>query len=235
MSRFLTRNKKAPAEPEPDRDTPEVPESPYDFSNDWFDGRAKPFWEHLIPGLQITTVLEIGSYEGASACYLVDRIASHTPLTLHCIDSWEGGVEHQPEGFVPVDMNAVEQRFHRNIQTAIQRAAHRVDLSIHKGYSDDCLVKLIADGHSGSMDFIYVDGSHQAPDVLSDAVLAFKLLKVGGHLVFDDYIWSEELPYGQDPIRCPKPAIDAFTTLYCRKLQILEAPLYQLYVRKTSD
>ncbi len=73
------------------------------------------------------------------------------------------------------------------------------------------------------------------PTSLADAVLAFKLLKVGGHLVFDDYVWAEELPYGQDPIRCPKPAIDAFTTLYCRKLKILEAPLYQLYVRKTAD
>ena len=118
---------------------------------------------------------------------------------------------------------------------AIGQAAHPVDLHVHKGYSDDCLVQLIAGGMAGSVDFIYIDGSHQAADVLSDAVLAFKLLKVGGHLVFDDYIWSETLPYGQDPVRCPKPAIDAFTTLYCRRLQILEAPLWQLYVRKTAD
>ena len=210
-------------------------ESPYDLTNTWFRDNAKPFWERLIPGLQIRAALEIGSYEGASACFLVDRVAAQAPLTLHCIDTWAGGIEHQPDGTAPADMQAVEERFHRNIRAAIGRAAHPVDLRVHKGYSDDCLVRLIADGLAGSLDFIYIDGSHQAPDVLADAVLAFKLLKVGGHLVFDDYIWSEVLPYGQDPIRCPKPAIDAFTTLYCRRLQILEAPLWQLYVRKTSD
>ena len=210
-------------------------EPPYEFSNTWFRDNARPFWEQLVPGLQITTALEVGSYEGASACFLVDEVASRTRLTLHCVDTWEGGIEHQPDGTAPADMEAVEQRFHRNIQAAIGRAAHPVDLRIHKGYSDDCLVRLLAGGLAGSVDFIYIDGSHQAPDVLSDAVLAFKLLKVGGHLVFDDYIWAEILPYGQDPVRCPKPAIDAFTTLYCRRLEILQAPLWQLYVRKTAD
>lgn len=213
----------------------EAPASPYDFSNTWFQDNAEAFWEQLIPELPIATALEVGSYEGASACFLVDHIASRAPLTLHCIDSWEGGIEHQPGGPAPADMAAVEQRFHHNIRTAIERAGHAVDLHVHKGHSDACLAKLIADGHDGSFDFIYVDGSHQAPDVLSDAVLAFKLLKVGGRLVFDDYVWCEDLPYGHDPIRCPKPAIDAFTTLYCRKLQIREAPLSQLHVCKTSD
>ena len=213
----------------------EPADSPFEFSNTWFRDAALPFWDELIPGLQLATVLEVGSYEGASACYLVERIASQTPLTLHCIDTWDGGTEHQPDGSAPADMKRVEQRFHRNIQAAIQRAAHPVDLCVHKGASDVSLVRLLAEGNAGSFDFIYIDGSHQAPDVLSDAVLAFKLLRVGGHLVFDDYIWSEPLPSGQDPIRCPKPAIDAFTTLYCRKLHILQAPLWQLYVRKTGD
>jgi hypothetical protein len=54
-------------------------------------------------------------------------------------------------------------------------------------------------------------------------------------MAFDDYLWAENLPTGIDPIRCPKPAIDAFTNLYCRKLRILQAPLYQLYVQKVAD
>ena len=220
---------------DPAHPAPQETASPYEFSNRWFEDNAKPFWETLLPRLQVATALEVGSYEGASACYLVDRIAAHGPLTLHCIDTWEGGTEHQPDGSAPADMQAVEQRFQRNIGAAIQRAAHPVDLHVHRGYSDAALVKLLASGEGGSFDFIYIDGSHQAPDVLSDAVLAFKLLKVGGHMVFDDYLWSEPLPYGRDPIRCPKPAIDAFTTLYCRRLEILEAPLWQLYIRKTSD
>ena len=43
---------------------------------------------------------------------------------------------------------------------------------------------------NGAIDFIYVDGSHQAHDVLCDAILSFKLLRVGGIVCFDDYLWG---------------------------------------------
>jgi hypothetical protein len=94
---------------------------------------------------------------------------------------------------------------------------------------------MLGDGKTNYFDFVYVDGSHQAPDVMCDAVLGFRLLKIDGFMAFDDYLWAEKLPYGQDPIRCPKPAIDACTNLYCRKLQIIPAPNMQLYVKKLSD
>jgi hypothetical protein len=97
------------------------------------------------------------------------------------------------------------------------------------------LARLLTEGKAGYFDFSYVDGSHQAPDVICDAILAFKLLRVGGVMAFDDYLWAENLPTGIDPIRCPKPAIDAFTNLYCRKVRILQAPLYQLYMQKVAD
>jgi hypothetical protein len=34
------------------------------------------------------------------------------------------------------------------------------------------------------------DGSHRARDVLEDAVLSWPLLKVGGIMLFDDYLWQ---------------------------------------------
>ena len=37
-------------------------------------------------------------------------------------------------------------------------------------------------------DIIYIDGSHEARDVLEDAVLAYRLLKIGGLLIFDDCV-----------------------------------------------
>ena len=50
------------------------------------------------------------------------------------------------------------------------------------------LSNLISQGHKESFDFIYIDPSHQAPDILTDAVLAFKLLRLSGVMVFDDYL-----------------------------------------------
>jgi predicted O-methyltransferase YrrM len=207
----------------------------YQFTNNWFDALAKGVWDQLMAHHAPARILEIGSYEGASACYLIDTLAPRHPIELHCIDSWEGGIEHQASGVAPADMSTVESRFHHNVALAVGKHAGRAQLVVHKGYSDDCLARLLAVGKKGYFDFVYVDGSHQAADVLADAVLGFKLLKVGGIIAFDDYLWAERLPSGKDPLRCPKPAIDAFVNLNFRKLEVLSAPLYQLYVRKLSD
>jgi predicted O-methyltransferase YrrM len=206
----------------------------YEFTNLWFQD-VRPIWDELIPHANPTKILEIGSYEGASACYLIDKLASNHDIEIHCIDTWDGGVEHSKGGMAETDMNLVENRFHLNIKKSISLAKNKVDLIVHKQFSDMSLAYLMSTGKKNYFDFIYVDGSHQAPDVLCDAVLAFKLLKVGGYMVFDDYLWSESLPHGKDPIRCPKPAIDAFVNLNCRKLNLVSAQLNQLYINKISD
>ncbi len=52
-------------------------------------------------------------------------------------------------------------------------------------------------------------------------------------MAMDDYLWSAERPGLDDPLNSPKIAIDAFTTIYRRKLRILpNLPLYQLYLQK---
>ncbi|MBU3607487.1 class I SAM-dependent methyltransferase [Polynucleobacter nymphae] len=209
--------------------------STYNFTNSWFESDAKGVWDFLIPQINPTKILEVGSYEGASTCYLIEKLAASKEIEIHCIDTWEGGVEHKKGGVAEVDMSDVEKRFHHNTKMAISKVENTVELMLHKGFSDVALSKLITDGKQGYFDFIYVDGSHQATDVLCDALLGFRLLKNNGVIAFDDYLWQEELAYGTDPIRCPKTAIDAFTNIYCRKIRIIRAPLYQLYVQKISD
>jgi hypothetical protein len=209
--------------------------SEYWFTNDWFEISARGAWDQLIPMVKPTKVLEVGSYEGASACYLITRVAQDAPLEIHCVDTWEGGIEHKPGGYAETDMKSVEGRFHYNVQLAIDSVPHAVDLVVHKDSSDSALARLLAGNKRNYFDFIYIDGSHQAPDVLTDAVLAFPLLRVGGVLAFDDYLWAEALPYGRDPLRCPKPAIDAFVNLNFRRLQVVPGPMKQFYARKMSD
>jgi len=209
--------------------------SQLEFTNNWFELTAKNVWDHLIPQISPRTILEVGSYEGASTCYLIETLAPRHAIEIHCIDSWEGGVEHRSGGPSASDMSAVQSRFSRNTGIAIAGVANSVTLVAHKGLSDAQLARLLCENRRSYFDFVYIDGSHEAPDVLCDAVLGFRLLKIGGVMAFDDYLWAENLPYGKDPIRCPKPAIDAFTNLYCRKLQVLQAPLYQLYIRKLAD
>ena len=202
----------------------------YKFTNDWFQRDAKPIWDQIIPRIRPQRILEIGSFEGASTCYLIDKLAHDMPLEIHCVDSREGGVEHGDQ-----DMGSVESRFRHNVKSATGRAPYPVSVTTHKGYSDIGLAKLLADGKADYFDFVYVDASHQAPDVLCDAVLGFRLLKVHGFMAFDDYLWFEALPGGKDPLRSPKMAVDAFVNIYIRKINIIPARLYQLYVQKTAN
>jgi predicted O-methyltransferase YrrM len=66
-------------------------------------------------------------------------------------------------------------------------------------------------------DFIYVDGSHVAADVLTDAVLAWPLLKKRGLMAFDDYLWTLA---GAKHER-PGIGIDAFRSAFAGRLAVL--------------
>ena len=200
----------------------------YEFTEDWFSGYI-PIWNEIVAQIKPSRILEIGSFEGRSTCYLIETSGASRDLEIHCVDTWEGGAEHRE-----IDMSGAEQRFRKNTSLAVASVKHKVELIIHKKPSFLALAELVAAGRVSSFDMIYVDGSHQAPDVLSDAVLSFHLLRTGGLLVFDDYLWSMEGPGKQDPFNMPKPAIDSFVNIYQRKLNILSAQLYQIYAQKTA-
>jgi predicted O-methyltransferase YrrM len=200
----------------------------FEFTTDWIT-RFAGVWKQLLDRFPPTRILEIGAYEGRTTAFLIEHCGAERDIELHCVDSWAGGVEHDRDA-----MPMVEARFDRNVALARARAPRTVDFHKHKAFSGDAMARLLADGRGLSFDLIYVDGSHQAPDVLSDAVLAFMLLKVGGLLIFDDYLWSMDGPDPRDHYQMPKPAIDAFVNIYHRKLNVLGAPLYQLYCRKIS-
>jgi predicted O-methyltransferase YrrM len=127
-------------------------------------------------------------------------------------------------------MGVIEARFDRNVSIARQRHP-AVQVQKLKGGSADLLSALIAGGRKGSFDFIYIDGSHEAPDVLTDLVFAFHLCKVGGLIFCDDYFGAME----RELAEAPKLAIDSFFACFHRKLRIIPQRLYQMYFQKTAD
>lgn len=206
----------------------------YEFTNNWF-GAPRQIWSRILAHLAPKRILEIGSYEGASSCFLIEQFGSDRGFELHCVDTWAGGIEHSTTGEYAADLALVKARFERNVSRALARHDVRPSLFVHEQRSDLALASLLAAGKKNYFDFIYVDGSHEAPDVLCDAVLAFKLLRLGGVIAFDDYLWSENLSYGKDPLRSPKLAIDSFTNVFARKLHIMNEQLTQVFVVKISD
>lgn len=182
----------------------------YNFSVDWFSHNI-PVWEEFLAefkGKPITAI-ELGAYEGRASIWLLENILTHPKARLMCVDTWEGSAEHQE-----VDMKAVKKRFKQNVKgrkVSIWEQTTTGFLSLHHGHTE--------------ADLIYIDASHKASDVLSDAVLSDKLLKPGGILIFDDYLW------GDGSINTPKPAIDAFLMCYAGQYAILHKQ-YQVILKK---
>ena len=217
--------------------------SEYQFTKDWFHW-APEVWKQLIPLLPgRQRFLEIGSFEGRSAVWIVENMMEDGGY-IDCIDTWEGGEEHSEE-----DMAAVEARFEHNLELASDRSGiFDGDVARNyfkmKGPSAKILAGILAEGEDSGVfvsediratkpkyDFIYIDGSHIAKDVLTDACMAWPLLKPKGFMVFDDYMW---VPSPRDILHRPKAAIDAFCNLFAEEAEIVHVG-YQLVVRKKGE
>jgi predicted O-methyltransferase YrrM len=156
--------------------------------------------------------LELGTWKGESAEWMVENIFTHPRSRYFCVDTFEGSDEHRLAG---IDCSGIEAE-------ARTRLAKFENVTIHRNRSDrflrDCF---------GRPDFIYVDAAHNAMDVLRDSVLAFDLLKPGGIFLWDDYEWKVY----PDPVDCPKLAIDSFLACYARRLEVIGLG-WQMCVRK---
>lgn len=179
----------------------------YVFTADWFGGNI-PVWQiHLgyLADKAGIRLLEIGCYEGRATVWLLGNILTHPSARIDCVD--------------PFLVAETEPRFDHNIKTALgQQKVRKL-----KGYSHEVLRTLQLETY----DMVYVDGSHSAHNVLEDAVLAYRLLKPGGTMIFDDYDWYAF----NDPLLQPKIAIDAFLQVYGRQVDLLHHG-YQVIVRK---
>jgi predicted O-methyltransferase YrrM len=196
--------------------------SEYKFTQDWFHWSPQ-VWEQLIPLLPSEPgsrkFLEVGSFEGRSTVWIMENMMQDGDYML-CIDTWEGGEEHGAE-----DMDAVFMRFRVNVQAAREKTGIK-SVGHCRMESTRGLAEEIPEW-AGTYDFIYIDGSHTAPDVLTDACMAWPLLKPQGIMVFDDYMWGSP----RDILHRPKIAIDAFCNIFAEQLEPVHVG-YQLVVRK---
>jgi hypothetical protein len=62
-------------------------------------------------------------------------------------------------------------------------------------------------------------------------VHSFRLLKVGGIMETDDYLWDDP-EWNQDGR--PKEAVDAFMSIYSKKIKVLHQD-WRVWLQKTAD
>ncbi|NJR64706.1 MAG: hypothetical protein HC772_04285 [Leptolyngbyaceae cyanobacterium CRU_2_3] len=165
----------------------------YQFTHDWFTHNIPVWTTCLKPFAHYpnTQALEIGSFEGMSACWFLDHILTHPLSHLTCID----------------------QYFQEAFETNIAQTGSAERLIQLTGDSHAVLSTLAPE----SYDIIYVDGCHLAQYVQQDASLSWKLLKAGGILIFDDYQWTDPSYPGQDT----QIGIDAFLSVIQDQMKVL--------------
>lgn len=160
-------------------------------------------WSQLLDGLanKNVSILEVGSAEGRSAIFFLHFL----PLSrIVCIDLFPG------QG----------KTFKRNLSEFGSR------VTMMRGRSIIALDELY-NSHT-FFDLIYIDGSHARDDVMLDSLIAWRLLKRGGILIWDDYKWESPLVLG------PREAIDAFLALYPNCFDELHRGS-QVVIRKTAE
>jgi predicted O-methyltransferase YrrM len=203
----------------------------YNFTNDWFkSSSAFRMWEYVLNEWKPEKIIEIGCFEGNSTSYIIEQNKWSDNSTLWAVDTWEGGMEH-----ADINMSDVETRFDHNIKVALSKSSKRTQVVKCKTFSHRFLSSMIAD-YENKIDFIYIDGSHTAPDVLTDAVLAFKLCRPGGVIIFDDWHWKPPQKEFENPNNTPKVAIDNFVNIHWNKIKILNTNrmigVDQLFIKK---
>lgn len=184
------------------------PTPAYEFTNDWH-ARVIPVWDTVLRTVRPRSVLELGCYEGQSTAHLIERCAEFGAFEIVCVDTWEGGGDLSPEL-----MTGVEDRFDANTKIALGKVDSPASFRKLKMRSTDAMDSMPRLG----FDFISIDAAHTAEAVLTDGVMAFRLLRIGGYMIFDDYVWCRQPAGKQDLLDMPKTGIDAFVNCFMRKI-----------------
>lgn len=179
------------------------------FTTDW-STRAFPTWNAHLSNLrnEQLRILEIGSWEGRGSLFFLNYF---TKSHLTCIDLFTLGND---------------DLFNSNVASVygnrVTKIAGRSTIELEK-------LSMV----NAKFDLIYIDGSHDRDDVIIDTILAWRLLEVGGIVIWDDYdlvaMATDAMTSEQDP----KPSIDTFLEWHKDELEIIHAG-YQMISRKTK-
>ena len=133
------------------------------------------YLENYLPHQEHTEMIEIGSYMGESTMMFA---TSNMFNKIHAIEPFKG--EEEFNDLFGYDWETVKKEYLLNTR----HWDNRDIITLWEDYSYD-----IADEFKdGSVDFIYVDGSHEYEDVKRDIELYLPKIKQGGFIAGHDYM-----------------------------------------------
>lgn len=165
-----------------------------------------------------TSFLEIGVFQGYTAEWILENILKHPDSRYIGIDPWER-------------FKVFKKRFDTEEKWKLEmldridmlRSRYAGKAEFIKGFSQEILLQERV--RKNKYDIVYIDGNHTAIAVINDFVLSWPLLKVGGIMIFDDYL------YRANPVEM-KNSIDLILSGLDKKLDVTFNTRH--YIRKRS-
>ena len=182
----------------------------YFFDQDNFSYRIpiiEPHLQHLINQAS-TNILEIGNYQGMSSCWLLDKILTHPHAKLTCVD----------------------REFDHKIQENLIKSKAKDRVTLLEGDIHKHLGSLVP--HSFDLAKLQ-DRRKQWEYVNQTTAMVWKLIKVGGIIIFNDYGWRRS----NMPELNPKKGIDNFLNSIPGQWETITAPSGSLpfMIKKMSN
>ena len=140
-----------------------------------------------------------------------------------CVDFW---VDDNMSAGEEVRKSLASGAAWRRFESNVRRTPHGDKVFAHRGSTTIALARLLSEigaAEAAAFDLIYVDAGHAARDVMADAVLSLRLLRIGGVVVFDDYGRGATVGLGVDSFLAAHPGI----------FELIESG-YQMILRKTA-
>lgn len=188
----------------------------YTFTETWYLGsEIRHGLLYFVSKTEKYNILEIGSFEGLSACGFSDNLMSHPDSTLDCVDPFILSGTNEKITTKCVTANT-EKYFRFNIENS--QNANKI--TFHKLTSDDFFIN-----NNKTFNLIYIDGCHEPDFIKNDMENSFACLEKNGIMWMDDY--------GGNTSKDGKIAqyMDIFLEKYKGKYQIIYKN-YQLAIRK---
>ena len=183
-------------------------------STDYFSINAY-YWDLIInKNFKEFSYLEIGSWEGNSASYILKNFKTKK---VFCVDVWDKNNNSPKED----EINRFES-FLFNLKEFKER------FSFFKGTSDEFFKN-----NEQLFDVIYIDGWHEAPQVYKDINNSWDSLNVNGIIICDDYFYGDIKDDLADNL--PANAINKFILEKENKLKVICVNNTQIFLMKISS
>ena len=159
---------------------------------------------HAVEG----DIVEIGSWWGRSAALFTLLSQHYSVGSVLCVDPWQSdrldqGVKVLDDASARMDTEHAFNIFQMNLAPLSKgdlnycRTTSEAAATVYEAGFRVANETFGETRYTGSISILHIDGNHSLEQVSTDARLWCPLVKPGGWIIFDDYVWA----FGDGPMR----------------------------------